>query len=145
MKKLFILFTMLFLVGCTEVTEPIVPPAVAGNEMTVHFIDVGQGDSIFIKSPNGKPMLIDGGIKGAGQNVVRYLRDEGVEHLDYVVATHPDADHIGGLIPVLNSVSIKNFIDSGKVHTSQTFEEMLTLINVKKSPIRCQKLEIKLI
>lgn len=111
MKKIFILFTMLLLVGCTEVTEPIVLPAVVGNEMTVHFIDVGQGDSIFIKSPNGKNMLIDGGIKGAGQNVVRYLRDEGVEHLDYVLATHPDADHIGGLIPVLNSVSIKNFID----------------------------------
>ena len=132
MKKLIwiVVAMLLVLTGCTEVTETNTP-AVAGKEMAVHFIDVGQGDSIFIQAPNGKTMLIDGGIKGAGKTVVEYLRAQGVTKLDYVVATHPDADHIGGLVSVLNSISIKEFIDSGKVHTSQTYEEMLTLINDK--------------
>lgn len=121
---------MLLLAGCTEMVETNAP-AVTGKEMTVHFIDVGQGDSIFIQAPNGKTMLVDAGVKGAGKTVVDYLRAQGVQKLDYVVATHPDADHIGGLIAVLNSISIKEFIDSGKIHTSQTYEEMLTLIHDK--------------
>ena len=83
---------MLLLAGCTEMVETNAP-AVAGKEMTVHFIDVGQGDSIFIQAPNGKTMLVDAGVKGAGKAVVDYLRAQGVQKLDYVVATHPDADH----------------------------------------------------
>lgn len=110
-----------------------------GQQMSVHFIDVGQGDAILIQSPIGKTMLIDGGVKGAGDDIVRYLREQGVTTLDYVVATHPDADHIGGLISVLDSISIENFIDSGKVHTSQTFEEMLTLIQGKNIPYTVPK------
>lgn len=103
-------------------------PVEPGKEMKVHFLNVGQGDSILIQSPSGRNVLVDGGTKDAGKDVVAYLRTQGVEKLDYVVATHPDADHIGGLLSVLNSISIKNFIDSGKVHTSQTYEKMLQLI-----------------
>ncbi|MFJ7973390.1 MBL fold metallo-hydrolase [Psychrobacillus sp. NPDC096389] len=106
----------------------------ANKEMSVHFIDVGQGDSILIQSPEGKKMLIDGGKKEKGKDVVTYLRQQGIEKLDYVVATHPDADHIGGLLAVLNSISIKNFIDSGKEHTTETYENMLQLILDKHIP-----------
>lgn len=141
MKKIvFSLLFMLLLAGCTNVDMPSEQSnnqphkTVSGKAMSVHFIDVGQGDSIFIQSPNGKTMLIDGGIRGAGKTVVAYLQQQGVKKLDYVVATHPDADHIGGLISVLNSISIKHFIDSGKVHTSQTLEEMLTLVSEKNIP-----------
>ena len=131
MKKILglLLFTLLFAVGCTETAEETYEQPL--KEMAVHFIDVGQGDSIFIEASSGKTMLIDGGVKGAGKDVVAYLKAQGVKRLDYVVATHPDADHIGGLISVLNSISIKEFIDSGKVHTSQTYEEMLSLIQAK--------------
>lgn len=104
------------------------------KEMSVHFIDVGQGDSILIQSPEGKNMLIDGGKKEKEKDVVNYLRQQGIEKLDYVVATHPDADHIGGLLAVLNSISIKNFIDSGKEHTTETYENMLQLILDKHIP-----------
>lgn len=128
---------MLLLAGCTDamqLTKDSSSALTSGKEMQVHFIDVGQGDSILIQSPNGKAMLIDGGVKGEGNNIVSYIREQGINKLDYVVATHPDADHIGGLISVLNSISIKNFIDSGKVHTSQTYEQMITLIGDKNIP-----------
>ena len=135
MKKLIVVLLCIFLLaGCTEVLKTEKVPVTTGQEMRVHFLDVGQGDSIFIESANGKTMLVDGGVKGAGQQVVSYLKELGVNKLDIVVATHPDADHIGGLIPVLQSIDIGQFYDSGKVHTSQTFEEMLTLIDTKNIP-----------
>ncbi len=140
MKKLIVMLLCIFLLaGCTETSNTKKVSVTAGQEMRVHFIDVGQGDSIFIESPNGKTMLVDGGVKGAGQKVVSYLKELGVNKLDIVVATHPDADHIGGLIPVLNSIDIGQFYDSGKVHTSQTFEEMLTLIDTKNIPYNIPK------
>ena len=140
MKKLILIIaTILLLAGCAENTDTNDTVVTAGSEMRVHFIDVGQGDSIFIESPNGHTMLIDGGVKGVGQEVVAYLQGQGVQKLDAVVATHPDADHIGGLIAVLNSIDIAQFYDSGKVHTSQTFEEMLTLIDTKNIPYHVPK------
>lgn len=101
------------------------------KELKVHFIDVGQGDAILIQSPNGKNMLVDGGSKSAGSKVISFLKEKGVKQLDYVVATHPDADHIGGLIEVLNNFKVANFIDSGFPHTSQTYYDLLSLIDEK--------------
>lgn len=113
--------------------------AVSAKEMNVHFIDVGQGDSILIQSPNGKTMLIDGGTKGDGNKVVSFIKSKGITKLDYVVATHPDADHIGGLIPVLNTFSVGKFLDSGKAHTTDTYYELLTIIDQKGIPYNVPK------
>lgn len=136
-----VLLLCLFLLACcTEAVKTEKIPVTAGHEMQVHFIDVGQGDSILIESPSGKTMLIDGGVKGAGQQIVSYLKELGINKLDIVVATHPDADHIGGLIPVLDNMTIEQFYDSGKVHTSQTFEEMLTRIDEKNIPYHVPKI-----
>lgn len=141
MKKIIVLLLCIFLLaGCTEAVKTEKIPVTAGHEMQVHFIDVGQGDSILIESPSGKTMLIDGGVKGAGQQIVSYLKELGINKLDIVVATHPDADHIGGLIPVLDNMTIEQFYDSGKVHTSQTFEEMLTRIDEKNIPYHVPKI-----
>jgi len=108
----------------------------SAKSMKVHFINVGQGDSVLIQSPNGKNMLIDGGKKSEGVKVVSFLKSKGVSKLDFVVATHPDADHIGGLISVLNSISVGTFIDSGKTHTTDTYYEMLQLIDTKNIPYK---------
>lgn len=141
MKKIIVLLLCIFLLaGCTEAVKTEKIHVTAGHEMQVHFIDVGQGDSILIESPSGKTMLIDGGVKGAGQQIVSYLKELGINKLDIVVATHPDADHIGGLIPVLDNMMIEQFYDSGKVHTSQTFEEMLTRIDEKNIPYHVPKI-----
>lgn len=141
MKKIIVLLLCIFLLaGCNEAVKTEKILVTAGHEMQVHFIDVGQGDSILIESPSGKTMLIDGGVKGAGQQIVPYLKELGINKLDIVVATHPDADHIGGLIPVLDTMPIEQFYDSGKVHTSQTFEEMLTRIDEKNIPYHVPKI-----
>ncbi|WP_225340467.1 MBL fold metallo-hydrolase [Lysinibacillus capsici] len=141
MKKIIVLLLCIFLLaGCNEAVKTEKILVTAGHEMQVHFIDVGQGDSILIESPSGKTMLIDGGVKGAGQQIVSYLKELGINKLDIVVATHPDADHIGGLISVLDNMTIEQFYDSGKVHTSQTFEEMLTRIDEKNIPYHVPKI-----
>lgn len=111
-------------------------PVTVNKDMKVHFIDVGQGDSILIQSPNGKNMLIDGGTKGSGDKVVKFLNSKGVTSLDVVVATHPHADHIGGLISVLNNFKVNQFIDSGNPQTTQTYYELLQLIDSKNIPYK---------
>ena len=115
-----------------EVTSSIpAPTPQVGKDMKVHFIDVGQGDSILIQSHDGKNILVDGGPKSAGNTVVAYIKSLGIKKLDYVVATHPDADHVGGLIAVLNSISVGQFVNSGNAHTTETYAQVLKLVESK--------------
>ncbi|MBS4022985.1 MAG: MBL fold metallo-hydrolase [Dethiobacter sp.] len=108
-------------------TAPASTTTVTG-QMKVHFIDVGQGDAILVQTPT-QNILIDGGDRG--NTVVNYLRNLGVNSLDVVIGTHPHADHIGGLINVMQSIPVKEVIDPGVVHTTKTFEDYLTLIDEK--------------
>jgi competence protein ComEC len=100
----------------------------SGQNLTVNFLDVGQGDSILLEY-NGKVMLIDAGDQG--EVVSDYLKGQGISTLDYVVATHPHSDHIGGMNKVLNNFKVEHFVDSGYPHTTQTYERMLTTIDQK--------------
>ncbi|MCM1064034.1 MAG: MBL fold metallo-hydrolase [Eubacterium sp.] len=75
-------------------------PAPALSELQVHFIDVGQGDSTLIICEN-ESMLIDAGNNEKGTFIQLYLQKQGIDHLTYVIGTHPDADHIGGLDVIL--------------------------------------------
>ena len=68
----------------------------AAGTLQVHYLDVGQGDSILILAPDGKVMLIDGGESNSG--ALAYLKAKGITHIDLMVATHPHSDHIGGLV-----------------------------------------------
>jgi len=72
------------------------PAAAPGAGVTVHFIDVGQGDCALVEA-DGHYLLIDGGERGNEDRVIRYLRAQNIQTLDYVVATHPHSDHMGGL------------------------------------------------
>ena len=141
MKKLFSILLAVTLMF--SIVLPANEAAASTKQLEVHFIDVGQGDATLIKATNGKTMLIDGCPSSSGKKLVAYLKAKGVKKLDYVVATHPDADHIGGLVNVVNSFKIGTFLNSGKSHTSATYKKLLTLVDQKnityKVPALLQK------
>ncbi|MGB9927602.1 MAG: MBL fold metallo-hydrolase [Methanosarcina sp.] len=108
------------------------------KNLTVHFLDVGQGDS-FLLEYDEKAMLIDAGEQGQGQKISNYLHELGISNLNYIVATHPHSDHIGGMQEVLSNFPVKHFIDSGFPHTSNTYENMLATIDEKNIPFEVAK------
>ena len=101
------------------------------NPLRVHFIDVGQGDSILIRCPDGSNILIDGGPMGAYPHLVGYLKEAGVEKIDLLIATHPDGDHIGGLLKVLQTFPVAAVLDSGREHTTLTYQRYLEAIKAR--------------
>ncbi len=96
--------------------------------MRVHFIDVGQADSIFIELGNGQTMLIDAGRGGNASTVINYIRNLQYSDIDFVVATHPHDDHIGGMADVLNSFKVGKMYMPRQAHTTKAFENMLDAI-----------------
>ncbi|WP_164219834.1 MBL fold metallo-hydrolase [Virgibacillus sp. YIM 98842] len=105
-------------------------------DLQVHFIDVGQGDSILIQTPTEKNILIDGGPPEAGSKVVSYLKEQDIETIDLLVATHPDMDHIGGLPHVMKEFKVKNILDSGKLHSTRTYAAYLHQIRKQDIPVQ---------
>jgi competence protein ComEC len=101
------------------------------SKLKVHFIDVGQGDSILVQFHNNQTMLIDAGTSSASSTVVSYLKQQGVNTIDYLVATHPHEDHIGGMIAVVNEFDINKVYMPKAVHTTQTYEDLLLAIQSK--------------
>ena len=101
--------------------------APADGYLYVHFIDVGQGDAVLIRTTQGA-VLIDGGDNHMGQRVLDYLHSQGVRELAYVIATHPHADHIGGLIPVISEFPIDTLIMPNVTHTTLTFERFINAL-----------------
>jgi competence protein ComEC len=98
-----------------------------GANVTVHFIDVGQGDSIFIDTSNMN-VLIDASYSSASSTVLDYLDDLNITHIHLMIATHAHADHIGGLVGVLNSaITIDEVIINNQTHTSITYTNFITL------------------
>jgi competence protein ComEC len=100
--------------------------ALNGESITVHFVNVGQGDSIFIDS-SGLDVLVDGRTRPAGDTVVEYLRNLGITKVDLMVATHMDADHIGGLIKVLSSaIQVNEVLTNNQTHNSGTYDDFMS-------------------
>jgi beta-lactamase superfamily II metal-dependent hydrolase len=103
------------------------------NAIKVHFIDVGQGDSILIQIPGTNPgvMLMDAGQASRGATVVSYLKSQNVKQIDWLVATHPDPDHIGGMAKVLDSLPVKKMYMPKTSHTTQTYQDFLLAVKRK--------------
>jgi beta-lactamase superfamily II metal-dependent hydrolase len=110
-------------VGCVPADHSLVVPP---GTLAVHFIDVGEGDSILLDIGD-KEVLIDGGGKSPG--VVSYIDDYVDGRLEVMVATHPHNDHIGGLISVLRSFEVDEIWVNGDTSTSQTYSQFMSAVN----------------
>lgn len=104
--------------------------------MRVHFIDVGQGDSMLIETPENRHILIDGGEPEAGPLLVKYLKKANVDEIDLLVATHPDMDHIGGLIDVMRNFPVKRLIDNGRPHRTKLYAAYRMQILKETIPVK---------
>lgn len=152
--RLLILWSLmaavLLLGGCREPSPPSAslssgqektafsPALPSTRNLKVHFIDVGQGDSILAES-EGHYMLIDAGENDRGAAVVTYLKNAGVTSLDYVIGTHPHSDHIGGLDDVLREFPTEKVILPPVEHTTKTFSDVLDVIADKGMKITMPK------
>jgi len=96
--------------------------------LNVHFIDVGQGDCSFIELPNGENMLIDAGEKTESDKVIKYIKQQGAEKIDFLIGTHPHSDHIGGLVQVINEFEIGKMYMPKAGNSTKTFENLLDQI-----------------
>ncbi len=106
-----------------------------GKKLVVSFIDVGQGESALIECPNGQAILIDGGSKSAGMDVVSYLRKRSIPKIDLLIATHPDADHMGGLATVIRNSMVWKFLDPDIPNPSTYYSKLLQMVKVMKIPV----------
>jgi len=125
-KRSSAVFLAVLLVASIAVCFIPVASSQNGANVTVHFIDVGQGDSIFIDTSN-RDVLIDGGSASASQTVLDYLADLNITHIHLVIATHMHEDHIGGLVDVLNStLTIDEVLINNQTHTTATYTKFIT-------------------
>lgn len=104
------------------------------NIAEIHFINTGNSDAILIREGN-KAMLIDGGDNDDEDSLVAYLRGQGVDSLEYLIATHNHADHIGGLDAVVQELEVKNVFVSNGDATTKTYKDFITaMIDKNLSP-----------
>lgn len=103
------------------------------SRLQVHYIDVGQGDATLI-SCDGHFMLIDAGKNDKGSAVCDYLKYQGITKLDYVIGTHPDADHIGGLDVVIRQFDCGKVFLSAEKKDTVTYRDVLNAIKEKGYP-----------
>lgn len=109
------------------------PDPLVGQNLTVHVIDVGQGDAILIVTPGGRTLLMDAGPRDAGREVIAYLRAANVTRLDVFVASHGDADHIGGVGTLSNNVldayPPRDVYEPGFPKTTATYRTFLEAVD----------------
>src|SRR5918911_1682194 len=125
-----LLIASLLLYGCGKKSEPATtsaPPS--GDELQVHVLDVGQGDSILIIAPGGKSVLVDAGVPGSGKIVLDAMKRYNLDHIDLMVATHAHADHIGGADEVLLHTKVSNVLDSRVPNSTKNYEDFLAAID----------------
>ena len=146
MKKIRIVLLIclcLLVVGCAnpfvESDDKTSVSTFNGDTLRVNYIDVGQGDSIFIQLPNKETMLIDAGEAYEADNVINYLNNLGIKKIDYVVGTHPHTDHIGGLEEVINTFDVGSIYMPKVSSNSKTFEDLLTTISNKGLKVKTAK------
>lgn len=143
-RLIFLILSLLMVLGLTscDYVEDIYPlptdnndvissiESISSEELEVHFIDVGQADSILIKT-GGNAMLIDAGDSKSGDTIRTYLVACGVTKLDYLIGTHPHEDHMGSFSDIINNFEIENIILTEKINTGKYFKRAIEAIENK--------------
>lgn len=129
-----ILATFLFIVGSIFIF--LIIYLITPHKLRVSFLDVGQGDAILVQTPSGKSMLVDGG----GTNIILTRLAHEMSYfnhdIDVMVATHPDADHVTGLIPVLEKYNVHTVIMSTSLGHTKVFDSLNSYINSEQAEVR---------
>lgn len=134
--------TVLLLVVCglfawKEIAKPI------QRNLKITFFDVGHGDSALIESPKGGLILIDGGKFGDSDDgrwtIAPYLWKKGITKINYVIVTHPDSDHIGGMPFLLENFRVRKVFDNGLAARSQIYYDYKNVIRKRKVPTQVVK------
>lgn len=111
-------------------------PEASGKELRVHVLDVGLGDSVLVVAPSGKTVLLDAGPTAAGKKVVEALKRLGVGQLDYFVATHAHADHVGGAVEVFKALNVGRVYYSGfPIKGTREYDAFLKAVQEKNVPL----------
>ncbi len=97
-----------------------------GGELLVDMLDVGQGDAVLLRSPEGKTVLIDAG--DGRTDILAELQGRGITQLDLVVVSHAHSDHLGGMENVIRTLPVGVFMDSGVPHTSQVYQDLMKAV-----------------
>lgn len=92
--------------------------------LKVHYIDVGQGDSILI-TVNNKSLLIDAGPRESEKQLLNYLKEQNLNQIDYVISTHPHEDHIGSMDKIISNFKIGKFYSPKIVSNTKSYESMI--------------------
>ena len=139
-KKRFISIGLSLIMALSVVpiglTNTNVAEAKTYNKLKITWFNVGAGDSVYIKLPNGRNVLIDGGLSSKGKSVVAKLKKNKVKTIDYLISTHPDADHVGGLQHVFKGMKVKRFYyPNDAAYSSKTAKSVIRLAKKEKSKI----------
>lgn len=135
-KKLsfvFVILTMIFsMVACSE---SVGQNTESNAILKIHYINVGQGDSILVQQGN-ENMLIDAGPNSSSERLLKYLKENDIKEIKYLVATHPHEDHIGGMSKVINNFKVNNVYMPKKVANTKTFKNMVNAM--KKNNLKAK-------
>lgn len=108
------------------------------GELVVDYINVGQGDSELIQV-SGKTLLIDAGTEESETSLIKYLKDKNIKKIDYVIATHPHEDHIGGMDKVISTFEIGEFYSPKVSANTRTYENMIVSLNKRNLKVNVLK------
>lgn len=120
------------------------------KDLKIYFIDVGQGDSCLIVTPTNKKILIDGGGSEFGsfdvgeKTLLPYLLDRKIKKLDYVLISHFDSDHVGGILTLMEKIQIEKIIICKQGEVSENYKKFLKILKSKKIKVQIVKAKDKI-
>ena len=114
-----------------EFEEEFIPNPELTEWVDVVFVDVGQGDSAFIITPNKDVILIDAGVESDAKAIIDAMDKYEFENIDLMILTHPHADHIAGAVSILNTYDVEEVLMCSYVATSKTFEKLIDTLEIK--------------